>query len=529
MSNKEIDDNGEKQQSFVEVFLEEIVQLKWRALFVECLITIGSYYIYDFPGSIGTGPGNTIEAKFRASNQTYTQGMNLALYSVYSWPNTVLAIFGGLLIDKYLGLRRAMLLFCGLVTVGSGFFWLGVVLTSYPVIFFGRLCFGFGAESLTVSQSAFTARWFKNGRGLSLAFALTVSFSRVGSSFNFLFSPMIANKSGIEVATFTGFMICVFSMLACVFLVWLDRLGQQRGCVSEEAKEHAPPFSCKQLKDLPLLMWVISAITLCSYSAIFPFVGFAENFFEVKYGVSPVSAGQSVSLYQGLSAGGLPLTGFMVDVFGRHCIFLIASLSGLSLVHVLFLAVALPPKLMMALLALFYSVMVASLWTTVPFVVDDTVTGFAYGVMTAVQNFGLAVFPLITGAILDGYTPSASSVTATPMASSASGQGSDDGILPTLAGYRLAITVLLVSASMGCALAIVLFISDRRRTGVLAASPSRRRQIKFSLDEIEKPFSSEDSVEGSYPTNDTHPAHDAPSGDDSAVELHTKNALYEDS
>ena len=101
-----------------EIFCEEIKLLKWRVLIVACFLTFGSYYIYDFPGSLGTGHKGTIQQWFEHHGKTYNQEDNQALYSVYSWPNTVLAIFGGLLIDKYLGLRRAMLLFTSLIFAG---------------------------------------------------------------------------------------------------------------------------------------------------------------------------------------------------------------------------------------------------------------------------------------------------------------------------------------------------------------------------------------------------------------------------
>src|SRR5438046_2051122 len=123
--------SAENEQSTWEIIKEEIVHLKWRILIFCCFLPFGSYYIYDFPGAIGTGPHNTIQAKFEAAGQEYTQEMNQLLYSVYSYPNTVLAIFGGLLIDKFLGLRKAMFLFTALVFLGALLFWVGVQYLNY--------------------------------------------------------------------------------------------------------------------------------------------------------------------------------------------------------------------------------------------------------------------------------------------------------------------------------------------------------------------------------------------------------------
>jgi MFS family permease len=56
-----------------------------------------------------------------------------------------------------------------------------------------------------------------------------------------------------------------------------------------------------------------------------------------------------------------------------------------------------------------YAGFAAVLWPAVPLVVEKKLIGLAYGVMTSIQNFGLAVFPLIIAAIYsdsnDEYIP----------------------------------------------------------------------------------------------------------------------------
>jgi hypothetical protein len=44
-------------------------------------------------------------------------------------------------------------------------------------------------------QNAYTARWFE-GPLLSLAFSIVLMFSRLGSSVNFIVTPMLADKVG---------------------------------------------------------------------------------------------------------------------------------------------------------------------------------------------------------------------------------------------------------------------------------------------------------------------------------------------
>ena len=41
------------------------------------------------------------------------------LYSLYSWPNVILSLIGGVLIDRWIGVRIGTVLFSVLVTVGQ--------------------------------------------------------------------------------------------------------------------------------------------------------------------------------------------------------------------------------------------------------------------------------------------------------------------------------------------------------------------------------------------------------------------------
>ena len=128
------------------------------------------------------------------------------LYSVYSWPNTVLvtsliyqhififlfdeALMGGFLLDRVFGIRMGAIIFCTLVAMGMCLFSIGVSLGNYWIAVVGRFVFGFEFKkiififlvwvgkvflvfyfmsfySFLVSQSTYTSKWFK---GKELAF-----------------------------------------------------------------------------------------------------------------------------------------------------------------------------------------------------------------------------------------------------------------------------------------------------------------------------------------------------------------------
>jgi hypothetical protein len=56
----------------------------------------------------------------------------------------------------------------------------------------------------------------------------------------------------------------------------------------------------------------------------------------------------------------------------------------------------------LAFLGLGYAVYAAVMWASIPYTVGAKTVGTAFGVATAVQNFGLAVGPLIVGGLIDG-------------------------------------------------------------------------------------------------------------------------------
>ena len=102
-----------------------------------------------------------------------------------------------------------------------------------------------------------------------------------------------------------------------------------------------------------------------------------------------------------------PFLGFFVDMYGFRAV--MATLAPLVLlgVHSTLGLTSINPAYPMVAQGLAYSVFAAALWPSVPYVVEEKSIGSAYGLLTAVQNGGLAVFPIVIGTILDpcNYDP----------------------------------------------------------------------------------------------------------------------------
>jgi MFS family permease len=280
-------------------------------------LTFGSYWCYDIPGSIETQLTNWFNNdqfdKDGHSVGSYTHGSNSLLYSIYSWPNCILAFIGGFLLDKVTGVRKGAMLFCGLVALGQLIFALGCQWKLFWLTVVGRFVFGLGGENLTVAQNTYTVRWF-DGKQLALAFGLVVAFSRIGTSINFVVSPKLANSNdGVPLTLWFGMGMCALSFIACCLASYSDWWGetkveaQRQIYMSTLSAEEAvyvlkldaiaePPTELEKsglkasviflmnemrmLGRIPLTAWLLFVITAVFYVAILNFYQVASDMMQ---------------------------------------------------------------------------------------------------------------------------------------------------------------------------------------------------------------------------------------------------------
>lgn len=84
-------------------------KLRWLMLIFGCMFLMGSYYCYDIPASCATYFGD--------APYGYGAGKINLMYQIYSFPNIVLPLLGGILIDK-IGVKISLMLFTILLTLG---------------------------------------------------------------------------------------------------------------------------------------------------------------------------------------------------------------------------------------------------------------------------------------------------------------------------------------------------------------------------------------------------------------------------
>jgi MFS family permease len=451
--------------------------------------------VFDLPGAIETQLTEWMGPPFDSS-------YNAWLYSVVSWPNVFLALAGGFIVDRVTGIRKGALLFCGLILAGQTVFTVGIQARSYPVAVIGRVLYGLGSESLTVVQNTITVRWF-SGPYLALVFGVVLAFARVGSSVNFALTPTLTEES-VPFALWTGTATCAFSFLACIGLVALDYANARyvekpaawapaaEPAVDERTGEPViadlPPVapaaeedqvSLKDIAKFPLKAWILFMICVFFYQGVLTFYQVASKIMQEtgrKY--SQTTASLFLAIPNFVSIGASPLFGLLVDSKGYSLSFLVIASAVLSSCHVMFLGDAyewffIHPAAIMTVIGFAYALGAAAMWPLLPHIVRKSLTTTGFGLMTAIQNLGLSVFPLLISYLRDL-----------------------DGIKGTRAQYGVPIIIFIICVTVSSLFAIWLWVLDKRSDGRLNASASRRQELELLAEAEASGFVSINDSEG---------------------------------
>lgn len=180
----------------------------------------GSYYAYDIPSAL-----HQQLQDYMPPSENYETNFNL-LYTVYSIPNVILPLFGGNVVDRH-GAPLCLTIFAATVFMGAVILSVGVANKSWEVMYLGRFVFGLGAESLCVAQSTIVSHWFE-GKEVAFAMGIGLSVSRLGSIWNNVVSPKVANSSGIQGAFWIGALLTLTSVAMAGMIILVDRRAARK-------------------------------------------------------------------------------------------------------------------------------------------------------------------------------------------------------------------------------------------------------------------------------------------------------------
>jgi predicted MFS family arabinose efflux permease len=188
-----------------------------------------------------------------------------------------------------------------------------------------------------------------------------------------------------------------------------SKLDKQTG----SAGPGADPTEEFHLKDLGKIITnrgflLISLLCVLFYSGVFPFLKYAVNMMQSKLGVSPEVGGMISGL---LPVGTIiltPIIGNYLDKKGKGATLMIFGSALLMLAHLTFALVPLNTFIAIAsivVLGIAFSLIPASMWPSVPKIVEERYLGSAYALVFFIQNIGLMFFPWLIGVVLEAVNP----------------------------------------------------------------------------------------------------------------------------
>jgi MFS family permease len=397
--------------------LRELSYVRWGVLIIISLIMAANYYFYDALSPLK----DQIQSRLGFSNQQYG-----FLQSAYSISNVFLfmAVIGGILLDKW-GIRFTGIGFTLFMAIGSiltfygssesfrngglGYEFLNSFLTKnspeFKLMTFGYFLYGLGAETSIVVITTIVVKWFK-GKELAFALGLNLAMARIGQALAFFFSPNLSTPDFWNRPILLS--ACLLSSAFLFFLIYsiIDhRLDKQINFKLQ--LDEADKFKISDILKIIKIPSFIYITLLCVtfYSAFFPFLKYATDLLHNKFSISTALAGRLTSVPIFCTVLFTPFFGWIADKKGKSATMMVYSSILLIIAHLTLTFTMVTPIVPMALLGIAFSLIPAAMWPGVAKIIDQNKLGTAYGIMFSVQNFGLWLFPILIGLILDKTNP----------------------------------------------------------------------------------------------------------------------------
>ncbi len=397
--------------------LKDAKSFRWVILIVVSIVMAANYYFYDALSPLQS----LLREHLGFSNTAYG-----FLVSAYSIPNVFLlmAVIGGIILDK-IGIRITGFVFIAFMVVGSfltaygasdyfnsggmGYNFISSILKSYSpslkMMSLGFFLFGLGAETSIVVVSKVVVKWFK-GKELAMALGINIAIARFGTALALFLSRSLSTDSFWNRPIWFAASLLAIAMLAFIIYMFFD-IRYDR--ITKFQLAHTPEDEFK-LRDVVKLVKIpsfiyITLLCVTFYSAVFPFLKYATDMLENKFGLPGELSGKITSILPFGTIIFTPLFGWFADIKGKSASLMILGSLLLIFVHLTFTFTNLNPYIPMFVLGVAFSLVPAAMWPSVAKIVETSKIGSAYGLMFSIQNIGLWLFPILIGLVLDSTNP----------------------------------------------------------------------------------------------------------------------------
>jgi len=253
---------------------------------------------------------------------------------------------------------------------------------------------------LNVIQTAMVALWFASSNSLALAMGLTLSMSRLGDYLAVSFSPSIAGLFGgdYKVAIWLGAVLAGVSVLSVLVYSVMDK-ASERYFTDRKVDPNENALNWGAILRFDVRFWVVSFLCMTYYSGVIPFIAFANDFLKDTYHYNDHDA----AIYSGIvilaSMVLSPILGKFLDCVGYRPYFVVLGSLMILPAHLMLAFTNITPLFPIILIGLSFSMVPGCLWPSIPLLCEKSETATAYGLMTAIQNAGLALTNIAAGRI----------------------------------------------------------------------------------------------------------------------------------
>ncbi|MBV8603417.1 MAG: MFS transporter [Pelomonas sp.] len=400
----------------------------------------GNSYVYDSIGPV---------ADLLQSQRGFSDSDIGMLNAIYSLPNIVMVLVGGLLVDRF-GAARMMVVTSAVCLAGAA---LTALSPNFAGMAAGRLFFGVGAETFNIATLAAVADYFKADK-MAFAMALTLSLGRLGSASADKSTSWFAAAyaQGWQAPLLIALGFAASSFVASAVYAGID-VGprRRRAALRQASKTMHEKFVWRDLFHFGRAYWFLLGLCVLWYAVILAFRStFSIKYFQHAHGLDLATAGDMNSYVFFAAVFATPAFGWLCDRTGRYAPLLAFGATLLPIALAVMALTHWSLWIATALLGVSYSLVPAVMWPLTSRLVPPARFGTAIGLMWVVQNFGIGGANLVAGWLNDRAGASA--------------------LNP--AGYAPMMTFFGTTSLLGLGCALLLWATAGRRVHEKAAVPA---------------------------------------------------------
>ncbi|CAD8184722.1 unnamed protein product [Paramecium octaurelia] len=378
--------------------------IRWFVLVLIGIYPLVVFLVGEFPALLG----EQIKQHFQITQKEVNY-----LLSIRAFPNMIMSLIGGLIIDTF-GVGRSYTLFGAVIIFGQCknlyqrkvLCFISVISDNFAIMVVGRLVFGLFDDSGFVAESYYINKWFK-GKENSLAFGIDTGLCRIGSITGAIIYPYIymSQDSDLSKCLLMCLYISILSFVLIIILTRIDKCSDQRDKITDQKLESV---DLRQIKNFSLEFYVALISCATTYSIFFIFGYNCVEMFKLLYKLDQSTANLLFSIPHYISAVLTVFVGHYVDRKGRNIEILL--LGGFCQVLAAALFYLMPecdtycvalPVIGSILIGIFFGTYYAVMWPYIPKIVPSNLVGTGFGLTYACINIEITIFSIIISHILE--------------------------------------------------------------------------------------------------------------------------------